>query len=609
MSARSPASEADAAPASATTASRAPRLAGLRVASAARGAALKLSREVAWYLLSRGYELPKPWQVPLFKTPEPGERSKNAVFDPDRVDRVLRCFGALRHTKGDFAGRALDPDVWQIAYVLAPAFGWVEWNDALGAYRRIIREVYIEVSRKNGKSTLIGGVGLYLTCADGEQGAEVIAAATTTDQARFVFDPVKALAKGSAAVKPYTRVVGNTILHPPSGSYFKAIANVGDSQMGANLHGYCVDEIHVHKTPDLIEAIETGTGSRSQPLGFLITTADDGRPDTIYVRKRTRVVQLAQRTISDPTTYGVIWAAAESEEAALEAGLDLYGVEAMRRANPGYGVSPSAEYLQRQALIAKQSPASRSSYLRLHLGVRTKQATAYISLDKWNANASIVSREKLLRARAYGGLDLASTQDFTAFALVIPDGNGGYDALWRMWIPEGAYDRLVKRTARNAEVWRREGRFVVTDGDVVDDEIILRDILRDCADFDVAEIGFDPWNASALTNALTKAGAKMVEVRQGYASMSPPLKELNKLVNAGTPKAPKFRHGGHPVVRWMVGNLAVAMDEAGNVKPDRKRSADKIDGVAAATIALARALAAPPVRRSAYRDRGLMVAK
>jgi phage terminase large subunit-like protein len=577
-------------------------------------AELKLSPEVAWYLLSRGHKLPQRWQVPLHKTPEPGEVDRDAVFDPARVDRVLAGFRHLRHTKGQWAGRVLEPAVWQLAYILAPTFGWVTRDDELDLdvpaddpmrYVRAVRELYVELSRKNGKSTIVGGVGIYLTCGDGEQGAEVVAAASSRDQARFVFDPVRTLAASSPGLRPYVRPYTTKIIHKATGSEFKVIANAADAQHGANLHGYIVDELHVHKSPDLVETLETGTGSRRQPLGVMITTADDGKPDTIYARKRTRIVQLAQRLFTDASTYGVIWAAADSEEELAEIGLDPFSEEAHRRANPGYGISPSRSYLKRKALAAQQSPAELSAYLRLHLGVRTRQNTMYLPIPAWNRNASIVQRERLLGRTAYGGLDLASTSDFTAFALLVPDDErGGYDVLWRFWLPEGAYRSLIKRTSKLAEVWRREGRFTVTDGDVVDDEQVVADILRDHGDFKIAEIGYDPWNASAITNALTKERVPMVEVRQGYGSLSSPLKELKKLIMSGTAERPMFRHGGHPVARWMVGNLAVAMDPAGNVKPDRARSADKIDGVAAATIALARAMTRKPVRRSAYADGG-----
>lgn len=571
-------------------------------------AALKLSPEVAWYLLDRSIGLPEPWQAPLIKTPEPGELRADAVFDPERVDKVLRTFRYLRHTKGDYAGRPLVPDIWQTAHILAPIFGWVA-PDAAGRLRRIIREAWIELPRKGGKSTLVGGIGIYMSCADGESGAECVAAASTEKQAGFVFDPVRSLVKNSPDLGKYAKAYQKKIIHEPTMSEFGVVSSVGDGLHGANLHFYVVDEVHVHKSPELIEAIETGTGSRSQPLGVLITTADAGAPDTIYARKRVRIVSLADGLFRDAGTYGVIWAAALSEEDAKTRGLDLLSAAAQRAANPGYGVSPTAEYLERQALIASQSPADYSKYLRLHLNIRTRQATTYITVDAWDRNMGVVERSALLGRRCTAGLDLASTSDFTAWAMLFPAADGAsFDVLWRFWIPEVAYDALVKRTSKEAQVWRRRGLFRVTEGDVVDDEQVVKDIQADCDAFRVTEIGYDPWNSSAIVNALGKGGAKLVPVRQGYPSLSAPLKHIKKLVHAGTPEVPLFRHGGNAVARWMLGNLAVAMDEQENVKPDRARSADKIDGIAAVTIAMARVLTQPATRRSAYADKGLGVA-
>jgi phage terminase large subunit-like protein len=570
-------------------------------------AELKMSPEVAHYMLSRGLRLPEVWQAPLHKTPEPGEIVRTALFDGNRVDKVLSVFRNLRHTKGQWAGRPLNPDTWQIAWIIAPVFGWIDYGDDPDELVRIIRELWVEVSRKNGKSTLIGGLGIYMSCADGESGAECVAAATTEKQAGFVFDPVRSLVNSSPALKPYAKAYRKKIIHLATASEFSVVSSVAEGMHGANLHFYCVDEVHVHKSPELIETIETGTGSRTQPLGVLITTADEGKPDTVYVRKRNRIVQLAERAYLDPTTYGVIWAVADSEEDADKLGIDLFSEEAQRLANPGFGVSPTRSYLARQATVARESPADYSKYLRLHLGIRTKQSTTYITIKSWDNCMSIVDIGRLAARAAFGGLDLASSSDFTAYALLFPDGDGGYDVKWRFWLPEGAYKQLVKRTSKMAEGWRRDGRFTVTDGDVQDYEQVENDIEEDHKTYAVREIGYDPWNAAPIVNNLTGKGLKLVPVRQGFASLSPPLKELKRMILASTPQNPIFRHGSHPVARWMVGNLAVAMDPAGNVKPDRARSADKIDGVAAATIALNRAMAAPPERRSAYANRGLTV--
>lgn len=560
-------------------------------------ARLKLSPEVAWYLLSRGFPLPDC--PPRWKTPEPRDEP-GAEFDPDRVDRVLNVFRNLRHTKGRLAGQPLNPDPWQVAYIIAPVFGWVRFDDDLGMHVRIARTLYVDVPRKNGKSTTVGGIGIYMATADGEAGAQVITAATTLGQASFVFDPIKQLAEKSPALRPHVKAYKSKIVHPRSGSYFQPVANAGDAQHGADLHCGVVDELHLHKTNDLVEAIETGTGSRSQPLIVFITTADASRKETPYDRKRTLVEQLSRGALKDPATYGVIWAAPED--------VDPYSEEALRAANPGYGISPTRAFLRQAAVKAQQSPADHASYLRLHLGIRTKQSEKYLDIDAWDRNAGEVD-ELWLRGRAcFGGLDLASVSDLNALCWLFPDEeNGGYDAIWRLWTPEDNIAALDKRTAGAATAWVRQGILTATPGNVADYDYIRAAINADSEFFDVREVAYDRWNSSQLVNDLVADGAPMVTHGQGFASMSAPTKELQRLVLMGTKESPVIRHGGNPAVRWMVDNFGIAMDPAGNVKPDKKNAADKIDAVAALIMALSRAVDSGPEQRSAYEDDGLMV--
>lgn len=558
---------------------------------------LRLSPEVAWYLDDRGFPLPDC--PPLVQTPSPGE-APGAVFDPDRVDKVISAFSKLRHTQGQWAGQPLRPDPWQVAYILAPVFGWVRWDQDSESYVRVVRELYVDVPRKNGKSTLAGGLAIYMTCADGEQGAQVITAATTKEQAGFVFEPVKKLAEAAPALKKHVLPLKDKILHKRSGSYFKPIASVAGAQHGANIHCAIVDELHEHKTPELVETIETGTGSRRQPLVVIITTADSGKRESVYDRKRKRVEQLARRVFAAPSVYGVVWAAEREDDPHVEA--------TWRKANPGYGVSPTRSYLQAKSDEAKQSPADLAKFLRLHLGRRTKQETKFLTLESWHRNAGMVDEARLFGREAYGGLDLAATSDLCALCWLFPDDeNGGFDAVWRLWTPEDNVAVLDQRTAGAASVWVREGLLVATPGNVADYDYIQLQIERDLNDFDVRSIGFDPWSAVPLTNKLAESEAPMVKVRQGFITMSPPLKELQRLLLKGTPEVPQLRHGGNPAVTWMVDNLAVAMDPAGNVKPDKARSAEKIDAVSALVTALSEAMTREAPVKSAYEDGGLMV--
>lgn len=542
---------------------------------------LQISPEVAWYLLDRGHGLPDC--PPAIKTPEPRE-APGAVFDPAKVDAVLRAFGSLRHTQGEWAGRPLTPDCWQVAYVLAPVFGWVCWDVESASYTRIIRDCYIDVPRKNGKSTLGGGIAIYLACADGEPAAQVLCAATVRDQAEFVFSPIKTLADKSPALKPFVRALKHAVIHKPSLSYIKVIANSADAQHGGNIHGSIIDELHLHKHPDLVEALETGTGSRRQPLSVKITTADAGKPGTIYARKRLYLEQLSKRVFTDHTTYGVVFAA--------DPGDDPFAEATQRKANPGYGVSPKRAYLRSRALQAQSSPAELASYQRLHLGIRTRQLTRYYDLGAWDRNASIVDEDALSGRRCYGGIDLASTSDLCALAWLFPDRErGGFDVLYRVWTPEANVAALDKRTANEASVWVRRGLLRTTPGNVVDYAFMLRDIKADLGRFKVKGVGYDRWNATQIITDLYGEGAPMVKVGQGFASMSAPSKELQRLMLTGNEEHPLIRHGGNPIGRWCVDNVAMAIDAAENVKPDKENSADKIDTTVATIDALAVALA------------------
>lgn len=588
------------------TPSRAPTLAADPAWDGVDLDGLKLSPEVAWYLQSRGY--PPPDCPPLIKTPEPRDVA-GARFDPQRVDRVIAAFRQLRHTKGRFAGQRFDPSSWQVAYLLAPVFGWIRRSPDSGRWVRIITEFYVDIPRKNGKTTTLSGIGIYLTAADGEHGAQVVAAATTREQAGFVFEPIRQLVAKSPGLKRHLRALKHRITHAATGSYFQPIANAGDAQHGADIHGAIVDELHLHRDMALIEALSTGTGSREQPLIGFITTADAGKRHTPYDEKRQLIEKLARGVLKRPTTYGVVFAAEKTD--------DPFAESTWKKANPNYGISPTKRYMVEAAERAKDSPAELARFLRLHLGIRTKQETRWLDVDAWDVNASMVDVERLKGRECYGGLDLGSTSDLTALAWVFPDGEA-FDVLLRCWAPEDSVPDLDARTADAASGWVKQGWLTTTPGNVTDYDFIEEQIRRDRDDFLVQEIAYDRWNAQQLVNNLMSDGAPMITMGQGFASMSAPTKDLQRLIRIGAavdedgvPVKPIIRHGGNPLLRWMVDNFAVAMDPAGNVKPDKANAGDKIDGVVAMIMALSRALAARDVTASSSYDdddsEGLMI--
>lgn len=557
--------------------------------------AADLSPEVAWYLESRGYE--PPTCRPLIRTPEP-RNVKGAVFDPARVDQKIDALSKLRHTKGKWAGQPIRPTSVQVAYIIAPIFGWVAPDDD-GNLVRIVREVYVEMPRKGAKTTLTSALSFLLAFADGEPGAEVILGAASRDQAGQAYRPLEALARSSRVLTDAgVTATKKAIERASDGSFVKAVSSRGDLAHGANVHGGLIDELHVHKSPDLLEAIESGTGARSQPMVIIITTADDGQTTSVYALRRALIEKVAARVLKVPHMYGVVFAAEESD--------DPFDPKTWAKANPLYPVTPSPQFMRAAADKAKAGPVELASFLRLHLGIRAKQDARFVDLARWDRNASMVVESDLAGRRCFGGLDLGSTSDLTALVWLFP-GCGGYDVLCRFWMPEAALDKLDARTQRNGSAWVKQGFLTLTPGDVTDYDWIKAQARKDLDVFDVAGVGYDRWNATQLVIDLENDGAPMVKVGQGFASLSGPMKELERLVLAGTAKAPLLRHGANPVLRWMADNLRAAVDPAGNLKPDKAKSMDKIDGMSALVTGLAVAMGAEAESQSIYETRDVLV--
>ncbi|MDQ1738093.1 MAG: hypothetical protein QOH56_4344 [Pseudonocardiales bacterium] len=543
----------------------------------------KLSPEILWYLESRGYEIPTC--VPLIRTPEP-RTVKGAVFDPAKVDKVITALGKLKHTQGKWANTPIVPAAVQVAYIIAPVFGWVA-PDEDGVNRRIIRDAYVEMPRKGAKTTLVASLAMYLGFADDEPGAQVILGAASRDQAGQAYKPLAAVAKSSKVLLDAgVRALKSEIIKARDGSVVKAVSSRGDLAHGANVHGGLVDELHVHKSPDLLEAIESGTGARSQPLVFIITTADDGQVTSVYAQRRDLIEKIAARVFKAPAMYGVVFAADRRE--------DPFSEQTIANANPLYPVTPSRSFMKQAADKAKANPVAMASYERLHLGIRSSLDARFIDLTRWDRNASIIDEQKLAGRKAWGGIDLGSVSDITALVWLFPDADrGGYDVLARFYTPEASLDALDKRTQRTASGWVKSGHLTLTPGDVTDYDWIATQAHKDLETFDVKNIGYDRWHASQLVVDLQNEDEDlMVGVAQGVASLSAPLKEIERLVLKGTAAKPLFRHGGNPVFRWMADNLRVYIDSNGNIKPDKAKSMDKIDGFSAAATALAVAMQA-----------------
>lgn len=504
-----------------------------------------------------------------------------AWFDVEAARRAIRAIESFKHTKGRWGATPLKLAPWQLVWVIAPVFGWLWHDPELGRPVRVVRACWIEVPRKNGKSTLSSGIGLTLLLADRETGAEVYAAAGSLEQAKRVFDDAKRMAQTSKAVKGRAEVLTSVIRVPRTGGVFRALSRIAETAHGLNVSGAVIDEVHVHKSRDLIDAIETGTGARDQPLIVYITTADDAKEGSIYDEKHSYTRKVAEGVVEDPAHYGVIWAADETD--------DPFDEATWRKANPGLGVSPTLAYLRREANKAKATPSYYPTFLRLSLNIREKASTRWIDLRKWDRVAGLVDEKTLKGRRAWGGLDLSAVSDLSAWVLAVESKQPGVELelVPRFWLPSERLEELQRHLQVPLAQWAREGFLTLTEGDAVDYDAIEKQVLTDCSFFDVQWIGYDRMFAGQLVQTVdrdTRRGVKVTPIGQTFLGLGPGCKELDRLLLTDA-----VRHGGHPVLRWMAGCVETIADGNDNyrpTKPDRKKSQARIDGVAATVMAL-----------------------
>ncbi|MFE2409853.1 terminase large subunit [Kitasatospora sp. NPDC059408] len=507
-------------------------------------------------------------------------KAPGAYFDVAAARRAVAAIESFKHTKGRWGNSRLKLSPWQVVWVIAPLFGWLAHDPELGRAVRVIRSAWVEIPRKNGKSTLSSGIGLVLLLADREIGAEVYAAAGSLPQAERVFDDAKRMALTSRAVRGRVEVLRGLIRVPRTGGVFRALSKVAETAHGLNVSGAIVDEVHVHKRRDLIDAIETGTGARDQPLIVYITTADEGVEGSIYDEKHTYTTRCADNVVEDPGHYGVIWAAEESD--------DPFAEETWRKANPGLGASPSLAYMRREANKARSTPSYFPTFCRLSLNRRMRAATRWLPLSLWDANAGTVDEARFRHRRAWGGVDLSAVSDLSAWVLAVESRTPGVELelISRFWLPEERVDELEQQLQVPLRQWARDGLLTLTEGDAIDYDAIERQIIADCRRLDVQRISYDRMFAGQLVQRVEAKtrGTDVVPVAQTYLGMSPGSKELERLLREG-----RIKHGGHPVLRWNASCVEVYRDGNDNlrpVKPDRGKSSARIDGIAAAVMAL-----------------------
>ena len=518
-------------------------------------------------------------------------------FDETAAKVAVAFFRVLKHWKGEWAGRPVALEPFQ-QFAIWSIFGWKREDGT-----RRFRTVYWEIARKNGKTTIAAGIGLFLAFVEGEPGSEVYSAATKREQARISYNDAVQMVAQSPQLKGLIRSYKTNLHSVQSGSKFEPLGRDANSTDGLNVHGAICDEVHAWSSRDLWDKLETATGSRRQPLMVAITTAGYDRQSLCF-QLHDYGEKVVSGVVEDDSFFGLIYT--------IDEGDDWEDEGCWRKANPNLGVSKKWDDVRRLAGRAREMPAQLNAFLRLHLNVWTQASSRWVHPERWRACGvrPLPSREALRGRRCYGALDLSSTLDVTAFVLVFPplptrepvEVPEPYWVLCRFWIPEENILERVKRDRVPFDVWVRQGLVEVTPGNVVDYDWIEAAIRTDADYFDLAEVAFDPWNATSVSNHLIDEGIEMVQFRQGFVSMNPAMKALEVAIAEG-----RLGHGGNGVLGWMADNMVARLDPAGNMKPDKEKSTEKIDGMVALLMAYYRAVLGGGQGESVYKKRGIRV--
>lgn len=508
-----------------------------------------------------------------------------ARLDPG--ERAVRWINNLVHVKGEWAGQSFTLRPWQETLVRR-LFGTLR-PDGLRQYRTC----YVEIPRKNGKTTLAAALALYMLRGDREEGGEVYSAAVDLDQASLIFNTAAHMVRKDARLSQELEVIlsRRRIVHHASASFYRAIPADAPSAHGYNASAVIYDELHAAPNRELWDVLTTSMGARRQPLTVVITTAGWDR-HSICWELHQYAGKVHDRVIKDPTFLPVLYGAS------LDA--DWLDERVWKRANPALGDFRSLEEMRTAAKQAQDMPGRQSAFRRLYLCQWTEAEHPWLSFEKWNLCAGAVDPDALRGRTCYAGLDLSTTTDLTALVLLFPADGGAFDVLPFFWVP---VERLRERAQRDRvpyDLWAREGFLEVTEGNVVDYDRVRERIKQSSERYRIAEIAYDRWNASQLVTQLQDDGATMVPIGQGFATMSAPSKDFEKLVLER-----RLRHGGHPVLAWCAANVVIEADAAGNVKPSKRKSTDRIDGIVALIMALDRAMRHGD-GRSVYDTRGFV---
>ena len=515
------------------------------------------------------------------------------AFDERKAQRVVRFIEALRHTKGEFHGQPFHLLPWQ-EKIIRDVFGTVRDDDPT---MRQYTTAYIEIPKKNGKSELGAAIALNMLINDDEWKAEVYSCASDRQQAAIVFDVAVDMVRQSPALMKRVKIIPSTrrMIYQPTGSIYQVLSSEVATKHGLNVSACIFDELHTQPTRALYDVMTQGSGdARRQPLWFFLTTAGTDR-NSICWEVHQKALDILEGRKNDPRFYPVLFGLPDEA--------DWTNEENWYRANPSLDHTITIDKVRDAFHKAQETPADENQFRQLRLNQWVKQSVRWMPMDKWDECGGVVDPYALEGRACYAGLDLSSTSDLTALVLVFPPTSEDepYIALPFFWLPEETLSLRVRRDHVPYDQWAKRGFIQTTEGNVVHYGFIERFICELGERYDIREIAHDRWNATMMVQTLEDDGFTMVPFGQGFRDMSPPTKELMRIVLEH-----KLCHGGHPVLRWNMDNAYVRTDPAGNLKLDKEKSTEKVDGAVALVMALDRAMKNQG-GDSVYNHRGLIV--
>ena len=480
-------------------------------------------------------------------------------YDKKKADHAVAFIQNLKHTKGKWDGKPFFLLPWQ-EQIVRDIFGIV---NAEG--KRQFRSAYIEIPKKNGKSELAAAIALYLLYGDGEASAEVYSCANDRSQASIVFDVAKRMVEKSPALMKRSKIAAATkrIVNYRNAGFYQVLSAETGTKHGLNISGLVFDEIHAQPNRKLYDVMTKGSGdAREQPLFFIITTAGTDKESICY-ELHTKALDIMNGRKIDHSFYPVIYGLSDEDDWNDEA--NWY------KANPSLGYTISIDRVRDAYRDALENPAEENVFKQLRLNIWTNSTVVWIPEHIYERGNLPINPAELEGRDCYAGLDLSSTSDITALVLVFPPRteNEKYIVLPFFWLPEETLELRCRRDHVLYDVWQRQGYILTTEGNVIHYGFIERFIERLGEKYHIIEIDYDRWNATQMVQNLEDMGFTMVPFGQGFKDMSPPSKELYKLLMEGN-----INHGGNPVLKWMAQNVVMRQDPAGNIKPDKERSVE-----------------------------------